>query len=256
MALRQISLDGDLLRGGIQRAAALTGEPILSIAHGRTLTFVVLKGGGLVLSWRLPLPEAVDGSFVFGIPPMISSHLATHLASGAGPVRLALHGAEVTLVTKDVAGSYELRWHFDLNSFPAPPDLSRLLVPPATLLSMDYLRVADAIHRAVARLVRIEREGQIHRTNLAILLALSNGDLLIEAHEVALWEQDCYYFDPRLVMRALECIQGPRVWVGLTALGPRRGFFSLVDRRPDRLTHCALLSIDQDTQRLVSSSTR
>jgi hypothetical protein len=251
-ALRQISLDGGLLWGGIQRAAASTDEPILGIAHGQTLTFVVIRGGGLVLSWRFPLPRAVDGSFVFGVPTMISSHLVTHLASGTGAVHLALNGPEVTLATHDIAGSYELRWRFDLNTFPAPPDLGRLLVPPGTLLSMDYLQVADAIHRAVARLARIEQEGQVHRTKLAILLALANGDLLIEAHEIALWEQDCYYFDPRLVMRALECIRGPRVWVGLTALEPRRAFFSLVDRQPGCLTHCALLSIGQDTQRLIS----
>jgi len=255
-ALRQISLDGQLLWSGIQQAAALSDEPILGIAHGQTLTFVVLKSGGLVLSWRFPLPEGVDGSFIFGVPPMITSHLATHLALGTGPVQLALNGPEVTLAANDAAGSYELRWRLDLNTFPAPPDLGRLLVAPEALVSMEYLQVADAIHTAVARLVRIERDGQIHRTKLAILLALSNGDLLIEAQEIALCEQDCYYFDPRLVMRALECIRGRRVRVGITALGPRRAFFSLVDRQPDCVTHCALLSVDLDTHRLISPHAR
>lgn len=255
-ALRQISLDGELLWSGIQRAAALTDEPILGIAHGQALTFVVLKGGGLVLSWRFPLPEGVDGSFIFGVPPMITSHLVTHLAVGTGAVHLGLNGPEVTLVANDAAGSYELRWRFDLNAFPAPQDLGRLLVPPEILLSAEHLNIADAIHRAVASLVRIEREGQIHRTKLAILLGMSNGDLLIEAHEIRGWEQGCYYFDPRLIMHALECIRGERVWLGLTALSPQRAFFSLVDRQPNCLTHCALLSIGQDTQRLISPGTK
>lgn len=255
-ALHQISLDGALFRSGIQQAAAVADEPILGIVHGQALTFVVLKGGGLVLSWRFPLPQGVDGSFIFGVPPMISGHLVAQPTLGAGAVHLALNGPEVTLAANDAAGSYELRWRFDLNTFPAPPDLSRLLVPPEALVSAEYLQVADAIHSAVARLVRIEREGQLHRTNLAIVLALSNGDLLIEAQEITMWEQGCYYFDPRLVMRSLECIRGLQVWVGLTALGPRRAFFSLVDRQPDRLTHCALLSIGQDTQRLISPSAR
>lgn len=251
-ALRKTSLDGQVLWNGVKQAAAVSEEPILGIAHGQELTFVLLKGGGLVLSWRFPLPDVVEGSFIFGLPPMIIGHLATHLFPGTSTVDLTLNGPEVCLAANDAAGSYELRWRFDLSTFPAPPDLSRLLVPPVTMLSLDYLQIADSIHRAVARLVSIEREKPIHRTKLAILVTMSNGDLLVEAQEIERRAQGCYYFDPRLVMRALECVRGQKIRVGLTELRPRRAFLSLVDDQPGYVTHCALLSIGLDTERLIS----
>jgi hypothetical protein len=252
---RQISLDGKLLWSGIKQAQAFIEEPILGIAHGQALTFVALRGGGLVFSWRLSLPEAADGSFIFGLPPMITGHLVTHLGPETGAVHLALNGPDVSFTANDAAGSYELRWRFDLNEFPVPPEFGRLLMPPAGLLPADYLHIADSIHRAVARLARIEREKQIHRTKLAVLLSLSNGDLQVGAEEIKLGARGCYYFDPRLIMRALESIRGQRIWVGLTELGPQRAFFSLVDRQPDYMTHCALLSVGLDMQRLISPHT-
>lgn len=255
-ALRQISLDGQLLWSGVKQASASADEPILGIVHGQTLTFVVLRGGGLVLSWRFHLPEAIEGSFIFGVPSMIADHLATCLPSERGAVRLALTGTEVSFTANDAAGSYELRWRFDLNEYPAPPEFGRLLAPPSSLLSLDYLQIADSIHQAVASLVRMETEKQIHRTKLAIVLDLSNGDLRVEGQEIQLRARGRYYFDPRLVMRALECVRGQQVWVGLTELGPRRAFFSIVDRQPDHVTHCALLSIGLDTQRLILPHTK
>lgn len=255
-ALRQISLDGQLLWSGVKQASASADEPILGIVHGQVLTFVVLRGGGLVLSWRFPLPEAVEGSFVFGVPPMIAGHLTACPPSGRGAVRLALAGTEVSFAANDAAGSYELRWRFDLKKYPAPPELGRLLVPPSSLLSLDYLQIADSIHQAVAGLARMETEKQIHRTKLAILLDLSNGDLLVEGQEIQPRARGRYYFDPRLVMRALEFVSGQQIWVGLTELGPRQAFFSIVDRQSDCVTHCALLSIGLDTQRLISPHTK
>jgi hypothetical protein len=59
-----------------------------------------------------------------------------------------------------------------------------------------------------------------------------------------------YYFDPRLVIRALELVRAGQVELGLTSLDPRSAFLSIISRQPDRQVHCALLSIGLDTQRL------
>jgi hypothetical protein len=193
------------------------------------------------------------GSFVFGVPPMIASHLIANPPPASDAVRLALNGSEVSFMAQDAVGDYELRWRFDLNQFSAPAELGRLLVMPSQLVTVDYLQIADAMHRAVASLADMESQYRVHRTRLAIALGLADGRLLADGREIGAGAGGCYYFDPRLVMRALEFVRGEQVQVGLTDLGQQRAFFSIIDRQPDHVTHCALLSIGPEMQRLMSN---
>lgn len=248
--LRQLFLDGRMLWNGVRQVSSCSDEPILSIAQGQSLTLVVFREARLVVSWRFPLSLTIDGPIVFGIPPMIIGHLSGNPPPSADTVRLMVNGSEVSLSTNDAVGPFELRWRFDLNKFPAPPELNRLLAPPSNLISMDYLQVADAVHTAVAKLINMETQQQIHRTKLAILLGLFEDRFVADGQEVRRDTPGFYYFDPRLVMRALEFVHSERIQIGLTDLGPRRASLSLVDRQPGYVVHCALLSIGLDTQRL------
>ena len=239
-----------MLWNGIRRASACSEEPILCVAQRRALTFVALDGPRLVISWRFPLPAAVDGPLVFSFPPMIVSHLLAASPQGQDAADLTLKGNEVILNAQDAAGSYELRWRFDLRAFPAPPEMTRMLAIPSTLLRLDYLRVADAVHQAVAKLVSIESQRQVHRTKLAILVGLSHGHLTVDGQEISVEPVDKYYFDPRLIIRALEYVQADHVELGLTSLSSQHAFLSVVNRQPECSVHCALLSIGPETQRL------
>jgi len=247
---RQLSFEGRTLWNGIRRASACSEDPILCVAQGRALTFVALDGPRLVISWRFLLPAAVDGPLVFSFPPMIIDHLLAAPPQGQDAVDLILKGNEVILNARDTAGSYELRWHYDLRAFPAPPEMSRMLAMPAALLQVDYVRVADAVHQAVAKLVSIESQRQIHRTKLAILVGLSHGYLTVDGQEISMEMVDKYYFDPRLIIRALEYLRADQVELGMTGLSPQRAFLSVVNRHPECTVHCALLSIGLETQRL------
>jgi hypothetical protein len=247
---RQLSFDGRVLLRGVRLASACSEEPILGIAQNRYLTFVALSGVRLLISWRFHLPEVVHGPFVFGVPPMITGHLTSAPTDKPHTVTLVLRGNEVRLTTSDDAGPYELRWHFNPHRFPAPPGMSRLLALPPSLVRLNYLEISDAIHQAVARLVAIESGQRVHRTKLAILLGLSHGHLVVEGQEIRAQAVGEYYFDPRLIIRALEHVHAEQIDLGVTELSSRRAFLSIVDRQPDRLTHCALLSIGLDTQRL------
>lgn len=247
---RQLSFDGRVLLHGVRLASACSEEAILGIAQGRDLTFVALSGVRLLISWRFHLPTTVHGPFVFGVPPMITSHLTSMPTNKPHTVTLALRGNEVILTTSDEVGPYELRWRFDLHRFPAPPGMSRLLALPPSLVRLNYLEITDAIHQAVSRLVAIESGQRVHRTKLAILLGLSHGHLVVDGQEIRAHVVGEYYFDPRLIVRALEYVHAEQIELGITELSPRRAFLSIVDRQPDRLTHCALLSIGLDTQRL------
>jgi hypothetical protein len=239
------------LQDGVRRAVACTEEPILALAQGHDLTFVATGGARLTLSWRFQLSTPVDGLVPFVIPQMIASHLVAAPMQAQEDVELVLQGGSVKLAAHDQSGPYELRWQFDLHAFPAPPETSHLLAFPSDPIRLDYLQFSDSVHQAVAKLIDLEREQHIHRTKLAILLSLSHGHLNLDGQEISAQVAGRYYFDPRLIIRALEQFHAESVEVGLTGLGPRRAILSIIDRQPDCVLRCALSSIGLDTQHLV-----
>lgn len=251
-ATAQFSLDGGTLWKGVRQVSACTEEPILSIAHGPNLTLVVFREARLVISWHFHLSPAVEPSVVFGIPPMIASHLCKSALPVSPLARMVVHGGDVSLSADDSDGPFELRWRFEIGQFPAPPELYRLLPPPAAAVKVDHLEIADAILGAAARLMALEVERQLHRSKLAVLVGLPGGRVVIDGREVDKEPPGFYHFDPRLVTRALELMRSDRIEVSLTPLDQHRGFLSLVDRQPDHVLHCALLSLGLDTQRLIA----
>ncbi|MBN1659938.1 MAG: hypothetical protein JXA93_16160 [Anaerolineae bacterium] len=249
---RHISLSGKPFWDGVKDVVNRFQEPILGVVHGYTLTFVALRAASLVVSWSYPLPAGVSEPFFFGIPPLMAGHLAKHPVSRMGDVRIGVQGVEVSLVSQDVSGEYALRWRFDLNQFPAPPELGRLLTPPRNTVPASYLQIADAIHGAVADLTMMESIGRMHRTQLAITFELVGTDVRVSACEIQAGVEGRYHFDPRLLMRAIEFMGAERIELGLTALSPSRAFLSLVERGLERVTHCALLSMGSETSRLIA----
>ena len=247
---QRISLVGQVLAEGIRQASARSEEPILCLARRNGLTFVAVSGLRLVVSWEFTLPTQVERPAVFVIPPMIVNHLLAVTGPSTDKADLVLEGNNVALITSDELGSYELRWRSDPSGFPAPPEMSRLLVLPDVLTRLDYLQVSDAVHQAVIQLVSMESHRRIHRTRLAVMVSLSDGHLTVTGQEIETQAVNRYYFDPRLVIRALELVKAGHIEIGLTSLDPRSAFLSIVSRQPDRQVHGALLSIGLDTQRL------
>jgi hypothetical protein len=250
---RQLSLNGQVMRDGVRQASACSDGPILCYAKECSFTFAALSSTRLLISWQFHLGAAVSEPLVFVIPPVITSHLCGATAQSTETVVLLMKGNDVCLSTRDRAGSYELRWRSELHTFPAPPEMGTLLTHPDTVVRLNYLEFADAIHQAVAQLGDLESERYIHRTKLAIVLDLVNEHLAVEGQVIQPRATNRYYFDPRLVVRALEYIHAEQVEVGLTKLDARRAALSMVDRQPRYTTHCALLSIGLDTQRLYAS---
>lgn len=253
---RHISLSGKPFWDGVKDVVNRLQEPILGVVQGHTLIFVVLRAANLIVSWSYPLPTSISEPFFFGIPPLIAGHLAKLQANGTSEVRVGTQGGEVSLRSQDMAGDYELRWRFDLNQFPAPAELGRLLVPPKGLVLTSYLQMADTIHGAVAELAVMENMGRIHRTQLALSFDVLGADVHAAACEVQVGMGGQYYFDPRLVMRAIGFLGAERIEFGVTALSPSRAFLSFVERGADRVTHCALLSMGLETSRLIAPSAK
>jgi len=249
MAGQSILVDGDVLWAGIRRASSHTREPILCILRGKTMTFVAPGGLRMVILWQFDLKRRVSGSAIFTVPPMIAHFLATEAIRDT--VEIEIVKDMVTVVTQDQWGRYELRWRSDLSSFTAPREFSRLLDRPSQLMEVSYLHFSDSVHEAVAKVVAMEAGRQIPPTKLAILVEFGGPMLRIDGREIEADTRNQYYFDPRLIIRALEFIKSDRVQVGLTKVAePNRAFLSILARQEDYTIHCALLSIGMDTQKL------
>ncbi|MGQ9627983.1 MAG: hypothetical protein ACUVV0_13905 [Anaerolineae bacterium] len=247
MGPQKILLDGRVLWLGVQWAAPRTDESILCIIKKESITFVAVSGLRLVVSWQFRLKEPASESTVFMIPPTIASFLSAEAVQTY--LELKAENGTVSITTWDDLGSYELRWRSNAHSFNPPEEFNRMLTLPSHLLEVDYLTISDAAHQAVARLVEMENE--IHRTKLAILVDFGPGRLSINGREIESGPGAQYYFDPRLIVRALEFIKAEKVKVGLTELKPKnRAILSFVANYEDWLVHCALLSIGADTQKL------
>jgi hypothetical protein len=249
MAGQSVSLDGDVLWAGIRRASSRTKEPILCILRGKAMTFVAPGGLRLVVLWQFDLKRRLSDNAVFTIPPMIANFLATEAIRDT--IEIEVDEDMVTVVTKDQWGRYELRWHSDVSAFAAPGEFSRLLAKPSNLTEVSYLHLSDTVHEAVAKLVSMESERQIHPTKLAILVDLGRPTLTIDGQEIETGTRHQYYFDPRLIIRALEFVKSDTLQVGLTRVAdPRRAFLSILAEQDGYTVHCALLSIGVETQKL------
>lgn len=249
MADKSISVDGDILWAGVRRVSSRTKEPILCVLRGQTMTFVAPGGLRLVVLWQFDLKHKLSENAVFTIPPMIASFLTTEAIRDT--IEIKVDEEMITVVTQDRWGSYELRWYSDVAGFTAPAEFNRLFTRPSTLMAVSYLHFSDTIHEAVAKLVSMESDRQIHPTKLAILVDIGHPTLRIDGQEIEAGARNRYYFDPRLIIRALEIVKGDTVQVGFTKVtDPNRAFLSILAKQNGYTIHCALLSIGLDTQKL------
>lgn len=249
MAGQSISVDGDTLWAGIRRASSRTNEPILCILRDRAMTFVASAGLRLVVLWQFDLKHRLSENTVFIIPPMIARFLATEAIRDT--IKIELDEDMVTVITQDRWGRYELRWRSDVSAFTAPGEFSRLLVKPSHFTEVSYLHFSDVIHEAVAKVVAMEAERRIPSTKLAILVEFGGPMLRIDGQEIEASTRNQYYFDPRLIIRALELVKSDTVQVGLTKVTePNRAFLSILAKQDGYTIHCALLSIGVNTQKL------
>jgi len=248
---KRLFVDGEVLWAGVRKACSRSVEPILCLIKPDKIAFVAVSGLRLVASWEIRLRQPAPGSLALVIPPTVADLLSSEAIHSQVSVEIVLQGENVTLRLTDHLGSYEICWKSDLSSFPAPGEFSSLVKVPGVLMDVPYLSISDAAHQAVAKLVHMESKEQIDRTRLAVLISLDFGRLSINGQEIVGVEKSQYYFDPRLVIRALEFVKERTIRLGLTPLREgRRAFLSLLARQDGWTVHCSLLSIGKQTQKL------
>jgi hypothetical protein len=251
MEEERVQIEADVLCSGLRRAFSRSEESILCLIRGDRIRFVAVSGLRLIISWETILGRPRTDSLAFVIPPLVAELLSSEVICSLVGVEIAMRGKQVTASLRDHLGSYEFGWASDLSSFPAPAELGEILVMPEELMEVPYLGFSDATHQAVAKLVRMEADEQVSPTKLAILIDLDFGGLRVNGEEIVTVASQQYYFDPRLVIRALELLKEKNLRVGVTPLGREHlAYLSLVAQDEGWTVHCSLLSIGKDTQRL------
>jgi hypothetical protein len=114
------------------------------------------------------------------------------------------------------------------------------------------LSFSDVAHQAVVKLGCMHAARRISPTKLAMLIDLNYGRLRVDGEVIVTTQSRRYFFDPRLVIRAMEFLREGISGVGITPLPgvERRGYLSLQTTDAEWRVHCALLSIGKDTQKL------
>jgi hypothetical protein len=247
----RLRLEGDWLCTAIRKATLRSKEPILCLVKPNTIRFVALSGLRLVVSWETALDKPVSGRLAFVIPPLIAQLLSSEVIQGQTGVEIAVKGGDVVVRLSDALGRYEIRWQSDLSAFPAPTEFSELIGMPGELMEVPYIRLTDATHEAVAKLVHMEADEEVHRSKLAILIDLDFGRLSIDGQEIIGTGSTRYYFDPRLVIRALEFIKARTLRVGVRPLkAGNRAYLAMLAKQQEWTVQCSLLSIGKETQML------
>lgn len=244
-------VEGRLLCKGLRQATSRSEEPVLCLIKPESLKFAAVSGLRLVITWEKELQTPSPRSLAFLIPPMMAELLGSEVICSQVGVEFTTLGQTAICRLTDHLGQYEIRWQSDLSTFPAPESFSQIIQAPTSAIEVPYIRFSDAVHEAVAKLVHIEADEQINPSKLAILIDLDFGRLRVNGAEIVTAESRQYYFDPRLVIRALEFMKERTLRVGITPLaGGRRAYLSILAQEEGWLVHCSLLSIGLDTQRL------
>jgi hypothetical protein len=252
MEKKRLYVDGQVLCAGLQRATSRSEEPVLCFIRGDRIKFVSVSGLRLVVSWETQLRKPAPHKLTFLIPPLAARLLSNEAVCSQVAVEIITWGDQVVAQLTDHLGKYDLRWESNLSGFPAPDGFGELLQIPPVLMEVPFIKMSDATHGAIAKLVRIESDDQVSPTKLAILVDIDFGRFRLDGQEIVTTASQRYYFDPRLVIRSLEFLKGKTVQLGITPLAgiKSRAYLSFVEQQGDWTVHCSLLSIGMETQKL------
>lgn len=225
------------------------------IAKPESLKLMSMSGPRLMMAWEHGLGGPSKRQY-FLLPPLVVNLLSSDLARSLEGLSLTAGPAgDVCLELTDGHGRYQLRWLPDGGIFPTPSEFAYMVAPPRNVINVGYLDVNDAAHRAVAKLLSLESSEPVPRNKLAILVDFTPSKLSIDGQTLELGIKGRYFFDPRLIIRALDSIHSNSIRVGLTRLpGDKRAVLAFLSEESDWRVHCSLLSIGRDTQRLYPLS--
>jgi hypothetical protein len=229
---------------------ARSGETLLCAIGPTSIRFIGITGLRMMVSWEHPMNGPTEPRF-YAVPRLAIHLLTSMLGQGLEKVSLATAGPQAVLGLTDERGQYELRWRDDLRQFLVPPEFPYMLVTPPAMVDTDYLSLSDATHQAIANLGTLQAIHNLPNEKLAILVDFTASHLTLDGRTIIHGTSGAYYFDPRLLIRALEFIKSNTMRVGMMPLpAERRAVLTLLAEQDGWRLQCALLSIGMNTQKL------
>ena len=244
-----IQLDGETFLKGLQWAA--NGQhadgPLLCVLKGRLCKLALISGTRLAIAWQALRPTADQGDGFFLIPGPVAQELA-----GITPAPIIMElGPKHAALTTGWQAQIKREWDFDPRDLAAPPQFGQMIIPNTDLLQVGYVALSDVVHRAIAGLGEKDANESVPRNKLAILVKLEQSSLIVDGVEISRSQPQRFYFDPRLMVRSLECLESPQIGLGMRQLGfGNRAILYLVAKGMDHTVSCGLLSISLETQKL------
>jgi hypothetical protein len=250
MNLSPTVIDPQVMRTGLKRSVTRSQGPLLCTLRPASIRLIGTSGMRMLVSWEHPIAGPTSPQ-LYVFPMLVTLVLTSTLGQELTHITLATAGNDTVLGMSDSRNQHELRWRTDLRQFLAPPEFAQMLAVPKAVITLRYLSLADAAHQAVANLVNLQSMHNIPTEKLAVLVDFSSSLLTLAGRTITPGARGAYYFDPRLILRALEIIKSDTLQVGLTPLKVgHRAVLTLVADQEGGRVQCALLSIGMDTQRL------
>jgi hypothetical protein len=243
-----IEIEPRVLRFGLKQHMR-RGNLVLCVVSPVSLRLISLGGPRMVISWEYPLAGPVTPRY-YVIPRIAAQVLSSMVGQELARLTLETVGPQTILMMDDGHSQYELRWQADLRQFVVPPEFTSMLAVPRSMITTDYITLSDAAHQAVADLMSLYGVQGVPKEKLAILVDYAASHLLLDGRTIIHGARGAFYFDPRLIIRALETIKSHQVQVGITPLsGIQRAVLTLLADQDGWRVQCALLSIGTETQK-------
>ncbi len=250
MTILPVEIDPQVMRTGLKRAMTRGNDAVLCVLGPSSIRYVSASDMRMVVCWEHVLAGPADSQF-YVFPALALHFLTSRPGQQLKRTTLCSTGKNIVLGIADESGQYEMRWRSDLSRFPAPPEFAQMLAVPKGLITIRYLSLSDAAHQAVANLVNLQSMRNVPTEKLAILMDFQAGSLMLDGQPIVRGASGAYYFDPRLIIRALELFKSNILRIGITPLPTsHRAILTMLADQEGWHVQCGLLSVGADTDKL------
>ena len=245
-----VEIDSKVMRTGLRRAMTRNRDTLLCMLGPASIRFIGVGGLRMMVSWEHTLTGPTSPQY-YVFPALVTHLLTSPATEDLRHLTLSMAGKDVSLGMINDYNQYQLRWRADLRQFMTPPEFAQMLAVPKGMLTLSYLSLSDAAHQAVANLVNMQSMQNVPSEKLAILIDFSSSHLTLNGRTIIHGASGACYFDPRLIIRALEINKANTLRVGMTPLPVgRRAVLTILAEQDNWRVQCAVLSIGAETQRL------
>lgn len=245
LTAKPIVLNIQAMRRGLSWAQSWSSEPVLCRIKDEKMYLVAVSQKQFLVSWAWPLPGVMESHF-FLIPPFVISTITNPAAYSADGLAVMLKKNVAGMIINQGKQEFRLQWRWSADSFRAPKSFEKMLNPPANIVQSSYLAIADVVHLAIANLGNMNVSEEVSFDSAVIEVNLP----MTEENP----DNTRYFFDPRLVLRAVEVTRGDSIGFAMQPIEGKKAIVHFMTQREDYFIHCAILSTSVKSEWAASTT--